>query len=90
MRQEWDWPPTGRYRPPPRRWRYYRTIDLYQPTGWNSPGVKTAIRVYWRTVVTIIKVMISVPLAIVAIGAFWLLWIELGVIYSVLSHRLLG
>jgi hypothetical protein len=34
-REEWDWPPPrDRYR------RRYQTLDVYQPTGWNSPGAK--------------------------------------------------
>jgi hypothetical protein len=66
--EEWDWPPT-------RRRRFYRTIDVYQPSGWNSPGVRTAARIYWRVTITLIKVLISIPLAMVGIGAFWLLWV---------------
>jgi hypothetical protein len=64
--EEWDFPP--------RRRRYYRTIDAYQPSGWNSPGVKKAANIYWRTTITIIKLLLAVPLSIMAIGAFWLLW----------------
>jgi hypothetical protein len=63
---EWDWPPT-------RRRRYYRTIDVYRPSGWNSPGVKKAISIYWKTTLFIVKALIAIPLAIVTIGAFWLL-----------------
>jgi hypothetical protein len=59
--EEWDWPPTrGRY-------RHYRTIDVYQPSGWNSPGAKKAVRIYWR-----------VTISIMAVGAFWLLWTIIG------------
>jgi hypothetical protein len=65
--EEWDWPPT-------RRRRFYRTFD-YQPSGWNSPVTKKAVRVYWRVTITLIKALISIPLSIMAIGAFWLLWI---------------
>jgi hypothetical protein len=65
--QEWDWPPRHR--------RFYRTIDVYQPSGWSSPGVKKAVSIYSRTMVTIVKMLLAVPLSIVAIGAFWLLWI---------------
>jgi hypothetical protein len=66
-RQEWwDWPPT-------RRRRYYRAD--YQPSGWSLPVARKAVRVYWRVMVTIIKMLLAVPLSIVAIGAFWLLWI---------------
>jgi hypothetical protein len=64
----WDWPPT-------RRWRYYRTVDVYRPSGWRSPAAKKAVRIYWRVMITIIKMLLAVPLSIVAIGAFWLLWI---------------
>jgi hypothetical protein len=66
--EEWDWPPTR------RRWRYYRTIDVYQPSGWNSPGVKKAIGIYWRVTIVTIKILFSIALSIIAIGAFWLLW----------------
>jgi hypothetical protein len=65
-REEWDWPP--------RRRRYYRTFDVYQPSGWNSPGAKKAVSIYWRVTITIIKMLIAIPLSILAIGAFWLLW----------------
>ena len=61
--------------PRPRRsQRFYRTID-YQPSGWSSPGVRKAVRIYWRVTITLIKALISIPLSILAIGAFWLLWI---------------
>jgi hypothetical protein len=65
--EEWDWPPM-------RRWKHYRTIDVYQPSGWNSPGAKKAIRIYWRVMITAIKALVAIPLSIMAIGAFWLLW----------------
>jgi hypothetical protein len=68
MNHEWDWPPT-------RRRRFYRTIDYCQPSGWSSPGVRNAARIYWRVTFTIIKMLISIPLAILAVGAFWLLWV---------------
>ena len=66
--EEWDWPPT-------RRRRFYRTIDVYQPSGWNSPVARKTVRVYWRTMVTIVKMLISVPLAMMAVGSIWFLWI---------------
>jgi hypothetical protein len=66
--EEWDWPPTR------RRWRYYRTID-YQPSGWSSPVTKKAVRIYWRVMITLVKALISVPLAMMAVGALWLLWV---------------
>jgi hypothetical protein len=79
-RQEWDWPP---------RRRRYRTVrsrfDVYQPSGWNSPGVKKAVRVYWRVTITIIKLLLAIPLSILAIGAFWLLWIIIWVLWT--AHR---
>jgi hypothetical protein len=65
--EEWDWPPT-------RRRKYYRTFDIYQPGGWNSPGVKKAINIYWRVTITIIKALIAIPLSIMVIGGLWLLW----------------
>jgi hypothetical protein len=89
MRHEWDWPARRRYYPPRRR-RYYRTIDAYQPGGWNSPIAKKIVRIYWRVTITMIKMLIAIPLAILAIASFWLAWIELQVIYTIVSHRLLG
>ena len=64
--EEWDWPPT-------RHRRYYRTIDV-RPSGWNSPGTKKVVRIYWRVTITLIKALLIIPLSIMAIGAFWLLW----------------
>jgi hypothetical protein len=64
--EEWDWPPT-------RRRRFYRTIDYYQPDGWSSPGVRKAVRIYWKTTIFLIKMLIAIPLSILAIGAFWML-----------------
>jgi hypothetical protein len=66
---EWDWPER------PRRQRFYRTIDVYQPSGWNSPRVRKAIDIYWRVTITIIKMLISIPLALMLIGSIWLLWV---------------
>jgi hypothetical protein len=64
--EEWDWPPT-------RRRRYYRTIDV-RPSGWNSPVAKKVVGIYWRVTITLIKALLIIPLSIMAIGAFWLLW----------------
>jgi hypothetical protein len=68
--EEWDWPPTPR-----RRWRYYRTINVYQPSGWNSPVTKKAVGIYRRVMITSIKALLAIPLSLIAIGAFWPLWI---------------
>jgi hypothetical protein len=69
--EEWDWPPARRR----YRWgRYPTRFDVYEPSGWNSPSVKTAINIYWRVTITIIKMLIAIPLSIMVIGAFWLLW----------------
>jgi hypothetical protein len=67
--EEWDWPPPRRGR------RYYRTIDVYQPSGWGSPVAKKIVRVYCRVMITAIKMLISIPLAIMAVGSIWLLWV---------------
>ena len=68
--EEWDWPPKR------HRFRRFRTrFDVYQPTGWNSPGAKKAIHIYWRVTIGVIKMLLAVMLSIVAISAFWLLWI---------------
>ena len=50
------------------------TID-YHPSGWSSPVARKAVRIYFRVTLFIIKALISIPLAIAAIGAFWLLWV---------------
>jgi hypothetical protein len=71
--EEWDWPPTrGRY----------RTVDVYQPSGWNSPGVRKAIDIYWRTIVTIVKALVAVPLSLIVVAACWMLWILLTLLIS--------
>jgi hypothetical protein len=76
MRREfWDWPPE-------RRWRHYRTIDYHQPSGWNSPGVKKAISVYFRVTLFIVKALVSIPLAIMAIGSFWLLAVIVSLFFN--------
>jgi hypothetical protein len=66
--EEWDWPPT-------RRRRFYQTIDVYQPSGWNAPVARKAVDIYFRATLFIIKALIAIPLSIMAIGAFWLLWV---------------
>jgi hypothetical protein len=66
--EEWDWPPR-------RRWRYRRTFDVYQPSGWNSPGVKKAVSIYWRVMITAIKMLLAVPLTIMLFGSIWFLWV---------------
>jgi hypothetical protein len=73
--EEWDWPPTrGRHRGLPYGTANYRAVDVYQPSGWNSPGAKKAVRIYLQVMITIIKVLIAIPLSIMTIGGFWLLW----------------
>jgi hypothetical protein len=76
MKHEWD-SFVGvrmRVRPRPRRPRFYRTIE-HQPRGWNSPGVRRAVDIYFRVTIFVIKMLISIPLAMLAVGAFWLLWV---------------
>jgi len=67
--EEWDWPPTRR-----RSRRFYRTIDYYQPSGWSSPGVRKAVDIYWGVTVFTIKALIPIPLALMVVGAVWMLW----------------
>jgi hypothetical protein len=67
---EWDWPPRRR-----RRYRAYRNVNAYQPTGWNSPWARKAISIYCRVTITAIKMVIAVPLTIALIGSIWLLWV---------------
>jgi hypothetical protein len=67
--EEWDWPPT-------RRWRFqYRPTIEHQPSGWSSPVTKKVIDIYFRATIFIIKMLISIPLAIMAVGSIWLLWV---------------
>jgi hypothetical protein len=66
-REEWDWPPT-------RRRGNYRTSDTYQPSGWGSPIATKIVNIYWRVIITCIKVLLTVALTIMAFGASWLFW----------------
>ena len=75
MYQEWDWPPR-RHR---FRARVRTRFDVYQPSGWHSPLAKKAVDIYWRGTIGIIKALLAIALAIVAIGAFWLLWVIITV-----------
>jgi hypothetical protein len=70
--EEWDWPPTRgrRYRWPPTRSRF----DAFQPSGWGSPIEKKIINIWWRVMMTSIKVLLTVALTIIAFGASWLFW----------------
>jgi hypothetical protein len=87
MKHEWDDFFLGmrvRVSPHPRR------RSFYQPSGWNSPVARKAVRIYWRVTLFIIKMLISIPLAILAVAAFWLLWILVTLFYSALVHRLVS
>jgi hypothetical protein len=53
----------------PRSRRFYQR----PPSGWNSPGVRKAVRIYFRTTLFIVKMLVSIPLSILAVGAFWML-----------------
>jgi hypothetical protein len=75
--EEWDWPERPATR---QRRRYYRAAYVYQPSGWNSPIVRKVVNVYWAVTIAAIKMLISIPLAIMAIGAFYLLWIIVGLV----------
>jgi hypothetical protein len=80
--QEWDFPPTRRWRHyRPRRRKYY---DIYQPgswdpvpniqpSGWNSPIAKKIIDIYWRTTIAIIKVLLGIALFVMSFCASWLI-----------------
>jgi hypothetical protein len=68
MEHEWDFPP-------PRRRRSYRTIDYHQPSGWSSPIARKIVRVYLRVMVTAIKMLLAIPLSLLAVGSIWFLWI---------------
>jgi hypothetical protein len=73
MEHEWDdfLGVRVRARRRPRRSRF----DVYQPSGWNSPGVKRAARIYMRVMWTIFKVLLAIPLSIMVIGSIWLIWV---------------
>jgi hypothetical protein len=58
----------------PRR-RFYRTIDYQPSSDWNSPSVRKAVSIYFRATLFVIKMLVAIPLAVIAVGAFWLLWI---------------
>jgi hypothetical protein len=73
-REEWDWPPTRR--------RRYRTVDVYQPSGWSSSGARKAVDIYFRVTFFIVKMLVSIPLAILAVGAFWLLGVIIWVLWT--------
>jgi hypothetical protein len=72
--EEWDWPPIRgrRYRWPPTRSRF----DVYQ-SGWNSPGTKKAVHIYWQVTITIIKMLLAIPLSAMVVGSIWMIWILL-------------
>jgi hypothetical protein len=88
--EEWDWPrePTRRRRrtvdadrtvsgmPVAARpeFEFTRLGDFKRPLGWNSPGVKMAIRIYWAVTITVVKMVIAVPLTAMAIAAAWMIW----------------
>ena len=74
MKREHEWDDFLGVRVRVSRGPYRPTID-YQPSGWNSPIAKKIIRGYWRVTITLIKALIAIPLSILAIAAFWLLWI---------------
>jgi hypothetical protein len=65
--EEWDWPP-------PRRRGNYRSSDIYQPSGWDWPIRKKIINIWWRVMMTSIKVLLTIALTIMAFGASWLFW----------------
>jgi hypothetical protein len=69
-----------RVSPRPRRRKFYRTIDYHRRgSGWNSPGVRKAVDIYWKTTVVIIKMLLAIPLSILAIGAWWLFGIIVAI-----------
>jgi hypothetical protein len=72
MEHEWDNFIIGGMRVRSRP--HHRTIE-YQPSGWSSPVTRKVVNAYWRVTITIIKMLISIPLAMIAIAAFWLLWV---------------
>jgi hypothetical protein len=76
--EEWDWPPTRRWRHPPPLYELrrtsYRTVDIYQHRGWASPVTKKIIDIYWRVTIASIKMLLIILLTIMAFGASWLFW----------------
>jgi ABC-type transport system involved in Fe-S cluster assembly fused permease/ATPase subunit len=43
-------------------------------TGWNSPGAKRVAHIYWRVMITIVKMLLAIPLTLMLLGSVWLLW----------------
>jgi hypothetical protein len=69
MTHEWDWPPRFRRRARIER----RHVYLPQRSGWGSPAATKAVDWYVWTIVTIVKVLVAVPLALVLFGCLWLI-----------------
>jgi hypothetical protein len=57
-----------------RRPRHSR-FDVYQPSGWNSPGVRKAVSIYWRTTLFIVKMLLAIQLSIMVVGSVWMIWV---------------
>jgi hypothetical protein len=76
--EEWDWPPTRHRRYPPALYKLrrtsYRTVDVYQPSNRDSSVTKKIADIYWRVMITSIKVLLTIALTIMAFGASWLFW----------------
>jgi hypothetical protein len=70
--------------------RVHHSDSELRPTGWNSPGVRKAIDIYFRVTLTIFKMLLAVPLSLLAIGAFWLFWICITLFYAAIVHRLVS
>jgi hypothetical protein len=60
---------------PALKWAFVLiALDVYQPTGWNSPGAKRVAHIYWRVMITIVKMLLAIPLTLMLLGSVWLLW----------------
>jgi hypothetical protein len=55
------------------RYRAYSRFDVYQPSGWDWPIRKKIIDIWWRVMITTIKVLLTIALTIMAFGASWLI-----------------
>jgi hypothetical protein len=67
--EEWDWPPRRRR----GYYRTYRTLDVHQPSSWDWSIRKKIIDIGWKTMIAVIKVVLTIALTAMAAGASWLI-----------------
>ena len=73
---EWDWPPERRRH---ARRRYQTTMDAFpRRTGWAHPIVTRIVDVYFRIVVTFVKMMLGAIGGAIVVGCVWLAFAIFG------------